>query len=252
MLVLLDFNKNPIMLKKNITKTVCSTLQCTDNKGFTLLEFLIAMAISGVVMAAISFAFLNQRKISLTQDAVVDMQQNIRASLLVMGNDLRMAGYDPDGHCSNAGFLTATGSTVSFVTCAENDLEDNNNDGNTDEPGETKQITYDFYDAYGDGINDIGRQVGSASTTKRAIAENIENLHLNYLDSDGKSTTDTAKIRSVQISILARSRRADLPTARNTTYSPPSDLASPVTWTYNDNIRRIYLSTTINCRNMGL
>ena len=83
-------------------------------------------------------------------------------------------------------------------------------------------------------------------------AENIENLYFNYLDSDGNSTTDVDEIRSVQISILARSRRNDMPATSSITYSPPSDPAAPVTWIYNDNVRRIFLSTTINCRNMGL
>ena len=70
-----------------------------------------------------------------------------------------------------------------------------------DTTGILKTIEYDLYDAFGDGDMDIGRKVDSAN--RQAIAENISTLQFVYLKSDGTTTTQTSKIRSVRITIEA-------------------------------------------------
>lgn len=224
-----------------------------DNRGFTLVELMVAMAISSIIMASIYLAYTSQQKVYTIQNAVVEMQQNIRSALLVMGDELRMAGYDPN-QLGTAGITSASATTLTFTLVADNDTEDNDNDGTTDEPGELKTVTYDLYDAYNDGINDIGRQIGAAPSTKRALAENIENLEFSYILADNSTTTapstsDLKKIRSVRISILARSIRQDRDSINNTVYTRGSGL----TWgPFGDRIRRRLLVETINCRNLGL
>ncbi len=222
-------------------------------QGFTLVELLVAMAISSIIVAAIYLAYTTQQKMYTTQNAIVVMQQNIRAALLVMGDELRMAGYDPE-QLGTAGITSANVNTLTFSTVADSDLIDNNNDGNTDEPGELKTITYDLYDAYSDGIKDIGRQIGTAASTKRSLAEHIENIEFSYILTDNSQTTapptsDLKNIRSVRISILARSVRQDRNSVNNTIYTT----GSGATWgPYNDRIRRRLLVSTVNCRNLGL
>ena len=226
-----------------------------NNGGFTLVELMIAMAVSAIITAAIYSAYITQQRMYNSQDSVVEMQQNIRAALLVMSNELRMAGYDPEGS-GGAGITVATANTITFSLVADDDNLDNDNadgDGDSstgvDEPGELKTIQYDLYDAYGDGVNDIGRQVGSV---KRALAEHIENVEFYYTLADGTQTLAPANlnnIRSVQISILARSGRQDRQFTNTTTYTT----SSGASWgPYNDNVRRRYLETTVNLRNMGL
>jgi type IV pilus assembly protein PilW len=66
-----------------------------DQKGFTLIELLVAMAVGAIVMAAIYGTYNGQQKAFVNQQLVVDMQQNVRAAMLLMKREIRMSGYDP-------------------------------------------------------------------------------------------------------------------------------------------------------------
>lgn len=61
--------------------------------GFTLIELLIAMALSGIVIAAIYSLYLSQAKSYVIQDQVAEMQQNARVAMEMMIRDIRMAGF---------------------------------------------------------------------------------------------------------------------------------------------------------------
>ncbi|MGA8239089.1 MAG: prepilin-type N-terminal cleavage/methylation domain-containing protein [Desulfobacterales bacterium] len=65
-----------------------------NNYGFTLIELMIAMVIAGIVAAAILMSFDSQQKTQVNQQLIVDMQQDARAALYLMQQDIRMAGYD--------------------------------------------------------------------------------------------------------------------------------------------------------------
>jgi prepilin-type N-terminal cleavage/methylation domain-containing protein len=62
-------------------------------KGLTLIELLIAMAISAILIAAIYRTFIRQQKTYTVQEQVVDMQQNVRAAINRMMREIRMAGF---------------------------------------------------------------------------------------------------------------------------------------------------------------
>jgi len=66
-----------------------------NNIGLTLIELMIAMAISILVMASIYQVFRTHQKAQATQQLVVEMQQNARAALTLMKREIRMAGYKP-------------------------------------------------------------------------------------------------------------------------------------------------------------
>jgi type IV pilus assembly protein PilW len=216
--------------------------------GFTIVELLIAMAITGIVSAAIYTAFQSQQQSYLSQDQIVEMQQNLRAAMDIMVREIRMAGYDPYGN-SDAGITSATGNKFGFKFVADDDSYDNDDDETTDEMGELKTLEYDLYDAYSDGDNDIGRKVGEK---KRAAAENIEEIEFYYTLADSTKTTtpaDPSQIRSLQITILARTGDPVRGFTDTKTYNTPSGAS----WgPYNDNYRRRLLTTTVKCRNMGL
>jgi type IV pilus assembly protein PilW len=71
-------------MKKNIRRT---------ENGFTLIELMIAMAITLVVMGAIFMTFKSQQDSYVVQDQVTRMQQNLRGAMYVMTRDIQMAGY---------------------------------------------------------------------------------------------------------------------------------------------------------------
>jgi prepilin-type N-terminal cleavage/methylation domain-containing protein len=70
----------------------------TRVKGLTLIELLIAMAISAILIAAIYRTFILQQKTYTVQEQVVDMQQNVRVAINKMMREIRMAGF---GNVSN-------------------------------------------------------------------------------------------------------------------------------------------------------
>lgn len=225
------------------------------NKGFTLVEVLITLVISGVLMTSVYTAFKAQQDSYLAQDQVAEMQQNIRAGLDIMVHELRMAGYDVDQNgtkTGTAGITVANPGDITFTFVSDTDGVDNDNadgDNNSstgaDEPGELKTVQYRLYDAYGDGDNDLGRQVGTAVVG--AVAENIDALEFNYLDSSGAVAATLADISSVQISILARAGNPDQKFDNTQTYTT----ASGAVWgPFNDHFRRRFEVVNVKCRNM--
>ncbi len=206
-----------------------------NQKGFTLVELLIVMMLSGIVIASIYSAFQSQQNSYVAQDQISEMQQNIRVGLDVMTREIRMVGYDPD-NTGNYNVLAATSNSFNFTA-------DMNEDGGLPGAGET--FLYELYDTDGDGVDDALRRTSGGS----AVAQNIEALEFVYLDTDNNVTTVGDKIRSVVISILARAAHPDQKYFNSEAYMSYSGaLWGP----YNDKFRRRLLIQTVNCRNMGL
>jgi type IV pilus assembly protein PilW len=161
-----------------------------NSKGFTLVELLIAMAITGIVAGAIFTAFQSQQKSYLIQDQVAEMQRNIRAAMDIMIRDIRMAGYDPTRFSGGATITDNSTSARIQVTMdlnKDHDCNDNN-----------ENITYGFSnanDADGNGIADagaaeLGRDTGGGF---QPIAENIQAIGFAYAyDADGDDNLDTS------------------------------------------------------------
>ena len=229
--------------------------------GFTLIEVLITLAISGVIMTGVYTAFKSQQDSYLAQEQVAELQQNIRAGLDIMTRDIRMAGYDSE-RSAGAGITTANAGQLSFT-------QDLNNDGTI---GSNEEVDYGFtpatsnpnYDVARDGIPDVdsdsdgvpdamalGKQVGTGGY--QPIAESIQAIEFNYLDEAGNVTAALGNIRSVEISILARARRPDRNYTDNRAYPNAGTTPGGATWgPFNDNFRRRFQITTVNLRNMGM
>ncbi len=67
----------------------CSLLQ----RGLTLIELVVAMAVAGILMTAAYGIFLVQQKTYAVQDQMTQTQQNARVAMNVLARDLRMAGH---------------------------------------------------------------------------------------------------------------------------------------------------------------
>jgi len=213
-----------------------------DDRGFTLVELMVAMLLLGVAMAAIYSSYFSQQKSYVVQTQVVAMQQNLRAAMHMMASDIRMAGYDkentgnfglvsplPDGQ----GAVNAT--NIAFTI----DLDE---DGNLDNLTDTEMIAYRL------NANNI-EKYGAASGWQ-IIARDIEVLNFIYLDSNRAETADLSSVRFVEISVLARTARADLDYANNNIYrNQQADLLYAGT---GDNLRRKLLTSFIKCRNLGI
>lgn len=59
----------------------------------TLIELLVALSISGILVAGVYRTFVSQQHTYTVQEQVVDMQQNVRLAINRMTRELRMAGF---------------------------------------------------------------------------------------------------------------------------------------------------------------
>ncbi|WP_419174894.1 prepilin-type N-terminal cleavage/methylation domain-containing protein [Desulfosediminicola sp.] len=232
--------------------------QSTAQDGFTLVELLIAMVVSSFVIAAIYSAYQVQQRQYTNQTQVVEMQQNLRAAMLFMASEIRMAGYDPQG-TAGAGFIEARTNRVQFTK------DTVNNSGTTMRgdgalTGTMENVYFGFIPADDTDSNGIIADGGAAKlvlsqdngTNYEAIADNISAIEFSYTMVDGTistAPTDLSKIASVTVSILARAKNPDLKFTNNISYTTGSGNS----WgPYNDNFRRRLLISNITCRNMGL
>ena len=212
--------------------------------GFSLIELMVALAITGILLTGIYSAYQDQLRTSLTQGQIVDMNQNLRAAMLLLEQDLRMGGGDPTG-MAQAGFTVADATTFTLSmddggtnSQATGDGVDNDNDGMTDE-SDTDGIDNDgdgvidepeeeaeWYDGdtddqgeivmYDLNAGNLRRWFNSSGSTNPSnavwLASNIDAIDFVYLDGSTPPAvipTPVASdrmddIRAVQVTIVAR------------------------------------------------
>jgi len=62
-------------------------------KGVSIIELLIVLAISGILTSALYQTFISLQKTCAVQEQVVDVRQNVRCTIDRMTREIRMAGY---------------------------------------------------------------------------------------------------------------------------------------------------------------
>ena len=243
--------------------------QLYTHSGFTLVELMIALAITGVIVAATYTAYISQQRTYGVQDQVAEMQQNLRAAMTIIADELRMAGYDGGAGTKDSSCNLYTGSTLPAIQPGVLSLNaqqldfsmDLNKDGDCADTGEN--LTYAIYTT-GNGVKALGRRDNTtASPAMQAVAMPFDAIEFIYKDQNGAIVTQVANIRNIQISLLARATNFDLKFTNTLTYCPGSNPVDPTTgqctnpaatiWgPYNDHYRRRLLIAEINSRNIGL
>jgi len=170
---------------RKIGKIVKLERRCISNdKGITLIELMVAMAVAGIVLMAIYSAYHTQSTIYATQSVELNMQQNVRGALYLLEREIRMAGYDQN---STGGFGITSISDVggnSSITFTS-DLDD---DGTLDSDETISFYMYDSSTTSSVGTLDIALRIG---VTPSLAAESIQALGLAYAyDNDGDGKLD--------------------------------------------------------------
>ncbi len=179
-----------------------------STKGFTLIELLIAMAMFGIIVTLMVNSKIDQQDQSITQQQAVEVQQSARATVYLMSAEIRSAGYNPEYRKYDTGITNAGVNTMTFNRIASDDGDDNDGNGVIDEDGELETITYTLQDSDGDGDNDI--TVAYNGGGANPVAENIQNLSFVYFDINGAVTAVTSDIRSIRITVTARTDITEL------------------------------------------
>ena len=166
-------------------------------RGFTIIELIIAMAVALVTIAAVYSVYVVQQRHYGNQQLLQTSQENLRGALLVIERELRMVGYDPE---DMGGFgvtdirrynvvkykeLDTAGQPVLYYTCdldEDGRLDDRNQDRNKEHP------MFRISDIYGDGHICLTWDNGGG---RRPLAENIEALGFAFaIDGDGDGNLD--------------------------------------------------------------
>jgi type IV pilus assembly protein PilW len=215
----------------------------SNSKGFTLVELMVTMAISSIVMAGIYAAYQAQVRSHVTQQTVIDIQQNIRSSMHFMQHSIRMAGYDPVGvPAADIGFqanfmafgpphdasgATTDGNSIAFtmnIGGGQFDGVDNDGDAAIDEADESEfsdstinVTSLNELIAFRLNGNDLERWmwVGPAPDAYgwRIVADRIDAISFRYFDNSTPvplelvpplAAADLDNIRSVEITIIAQ------------------------------------------------
>jgi type IV pilus assembly protein PilW len=260
----------------------------TNETGFTLVELMIALVVSGLVMAAVVTVYVAQSRSYSERDDIANIQQDLRGALAIMPMEIRLAGFnmpeellpnseeppEADEKKGPAVIVEATSTLFRFTIDTEGkDDEPNSADGNI---GPNEDIAYGFAPGVA-GVNGVvviggtaslGRHTGINALNLQPLADNVEALEFNYILDDGTATNgsgiatatqanlaiataeDRKKIRAVQVSILARAANPAQGFLNTSTYTT----VSGVVWnpTPDDNFRRRLVVTNIQLRNMGL
>jgi type IV pilus assembly protein PilW len=171
--------------------------------GFSIIELLIALALTGIVMVAVYKALSSQQKVYVAQDEVVAMQQDLRAVMEIMVQGIRMAGYDPTsskqfGFISlpspgSPGFGRFTSSEGIAFYADGDDLPNGLLDSSDSEQVAFRLNVDQSGKALAPGSRDnILRKYSTGAVRWQPLAENIEALGFAYaIDDDRDGQLDT-------------------------------------------------------------
>lgn len=205
------------------------------SRGLSLIELLVALAVSGVLLTSIYTVLIQQHKAYVLQEHITMMRQQARLGMDVMVNEIRMAGFDPRGS-AGAGIVEATAHRLHFTS----DLDCNGRAGNI--TGE--EVMYAL-----DQQHELSRQgfiQGTRSGGLQPVASDILSLHFCYIvgtDSDCDPTPrpeDVPYIRAVHITLTAMTKAPD---------PQYVDLTVPPAYKHH---RTTTLTALVYLRNLGL
>ncbi|MCJ7600430.1 MAG: PilW family protein [Desulfobulbaceae bacterium] len=156
-----------------------------DSRGFTLVELMITVLISGIVIIAIYTAYLAQQRSHNAQNQVSEMQQNQRAALDSLVRNLRMVGYNPQDSANVFELLDIRSRDLDGIIAAGGNGSIQFS-ADIDEDGvlaATDTFTFSLIDfpitipASQDGLTDLALNSGGG---RQLVAESIQELRFAY------------------------------------------------------------------------
>jgi prepilin-type N-terminal cleavage/methylation domain-containing protein len=157
-----------------------SLIKIKEDRGVTLVELMIALMMSGILIAALYRTFIGQQRTYTVQEQVVDMQQNVRVSIHRMMSEIRMAGF---GNVNNA--LNLVGGVNGFTQV----ITPNNNTLTI--VGGFKQVKRDNGDPI--LINSVGKDpTGKNTLTLNYATDNFDGAKHHFISIGGLESNTVA------------------------------------------------------------
>ena len=160
----------------------------TANKGFTLVELLVGMAIFSIISLVLVQQFSSGSRIATEQSAASRAQQSLRIARIMMGQDIRLAGLDPI-RSFQFGFEEAT-STKFRITA------DLNRNGMVDNSG-NERVTYTIQP----GTRDLAKTLyeGTAAANTGTLVDRLDpaSSGFTYLDEAGNNLGDPVPLANL-------------------------------------------------------
>lgn len=179
--------------------------------GFTLVEVLVVVAIVAIVMGAIYGVFQSSNRTYVVQDRVVAMQQDARYGLDSIADQVRMAGYNPQGIEGTFAFQLNANWDGNTQTCNPTNLAftvDDDQDGAV-AANDAERVAFRLQ---GDQLQRFRNAIPGPPATPAGwetiiTGVNTANSSFTYVYSDGTSdnapaTANLDKIREVQITLV--------------------------------------------------
>lgn len=168
--------------------------------GFTLVELLVAVTITGVALFTVTSIMLSSSRLQSRTSRRADVQAASRQVMALMSTEIRQAGADPGNPPIGVSGLAAGQANMIRVRA---DL-DGNGAISTAEPSE--DVTYAYNDTTGVILRDPG-------TGAQPILDNVTGMTFDYFDEDNAlvtplplSVADAARVRSIGLSITSMDR----------------------------------------------
>src|ERR1043166_3932264 len=235
-------------------KRVMMPYRKNRQRGFTVIEIMLAMVIASTLITAIYQTFHSQQRSYLMQSGTATMQQNLRGGMYLMIRELRSAGYNPTRAIPNYfTFVTSFDAPNNqFVVDYANDhsiiaftLDANVN--RQIDPSSNEQLAYRFNNAK-KTLERFNAAQPLAADKWETVATNIDAVYFAYFDQNKNPTSDRAKFQYIEVSLLARMEQRDNKYTNTTVYKNKAgvDLCPACT---GDHYHHRLLTTTIHIRN---
>ena len=117
-------------------------MRLRGDRGFTLIELMIAMALLAIITSQLFLVFASQKKAYVTNERILDVQEDARLVVELLAGETRMAGYMVPHHAGIAsidGTLTST-STPDTLCVSDPSVLDNNVVQNADDRFDGAQV----------------------------------------------------------------------------------------------------------------
>lgn len=177
-------------------------MEIRDERGFSLNELLVSVAIIGLVMAGIATLLASGSQTYLVGANQIEAQQAARAVLQRMAQEIQAAGYDPQGASGGpplaCPWSPIVGPSPGFGAPTVTSLTvQNDNDGD----GCIAAAERVWYTLAGTALQ---RQDFAVDVAPQTILDGVQALTFTYLDQDGNPAATTAAIRSVDIQLAVQ------------------------------------------------